>query len=80
VNFKNFKKKRKFFQKVFALIVCFRTIHPPRRGGRVVECTSLENWSTGNRTGGSNPLLSAIFEKEDLNLAGSMSSGAKTMK
>jgi hypothetical protein len=26
----------------------------------VVEGASLENWSTGNRTGGSNPSLSAI--------------------
>jgi hypothetical protein len=30
-----------------------------RRGGRAVEGASLENWSTGNRTGGSNPSLSA---------------------
>jgi hypothetical protein len=27
----------------------------------VVEGASLENWSTGNRTGGSNPSLSAKF-------------------
>ena len=31
----------------------------PRRGGRVVECVALEMRSTGNRTGGSNPSLSA---------------------
>ena len=34
-----------------------------RRGGRVVECTALEMRHTGNRIGGSNPSLSAIFEK-----------------
>ena len=32
-----------------------------RRGGRVVECVALEMRSTGNRTGGSNPSLSASF-------------------
>ena len=31
-----------------------------RRGGRAVECTSLENWRGGNSTEGSNPSLSAI--------------------
>jgi hypothetical protein len=31
-----------------------------RRGGRVVEGASLENWYTGNRIEGSNPSLSAI--------------------
>ena len=30
------------------------------RGGRVVECGGLENRCAGNRTGGSNPLPSAI--------------------
>ena len=30
-----------------------------RRGGRVVEGTSLENWRAGNGTEGSNPSLSA---------------------
>jgi hypothetical protein len=31
----------------------------PRRGGRVVDCTGLENRSRGNPTQGSNPCLSA---------------------
>ena len=31
-----------------------------RRGGRVVDRAALEMRSTGNRTGGSNPSLSAI--------------------
>jgi hypothetical protein len=31
-----------------------------RRGGRVVDRVALEMRSTGNRTGGSNPSLSAI--------------------
>jgi hypothetical protein len=31
------------------------------RGGRVVECTALEMRHTGNRIGGSNPSLSAIY-------------------
>src|SRR5271169_6772606 len=39
---------------------CSKTVVILRRGGRVVEGASLENWSTGNRTGGSNPSLSAI--------------------
>jgi hypothetical protein len=30
----------------------------------VVEGASLENWSTGNRTGGSNPSLSAILQRK----------------
>ena len=33
----------------------------PRRGGRVVDRAALEMRSTGNRTGGSNPSLSASF-------------------
>ena len=31
------------------------------RGGRAVECTSLENWQTFTGFGGSNPPLSAII-------------------
>ena len=31
----------------------------PWRVGRVVECTSLENWQAGNGLEGSNPSLSA---------------------
>src|SRR3954452_23685721 len=38
-----------------------RTYHesPPRRGGRVVECTGLENRRRGNSSAGSNPAPSA---------------------
>jgi alkyl hydroperoxide reductase subunit AhpF len=32
-----------------------------RRGGRVVECASLENWCACKRTESSNLSLSAIF-------------------
>ena len=35
-------------------------IIPLRMGGRVVKCTSLENWQGGNSFVGSNPTLSAI--------------------
>ena len=34
---------------------------PSRRGGRVVDRAALEMRSTGDRTGGSNPSLSATF-------------------
>ena len=37
-----------------------------RRGGRVVECTGLENRRARKCTGGSNPSLSAIFKSKHL--------------
>src|SRR5215218_7593183 len=36
------------------------TLCPPRRGGRVVECTGLENRRRGNSSAGSNPAPSAL--------------------
>ena len=38
--------------------------HAPRRGGRVVECTALEMRHTRKGIGGSNPPLSATFERK----------------
>ena len=43
-----------------------RNPRSPRRGGRAVECTSLENWRPLTRTVGSNPTPSASYLRYQL--------------
>jgi hypothetical protein len=43
-----------------------RSFHAPRRGGRVVECSGLENRRTGNRSVSSNLTHAAVTQNKDV--------------
>ena len=50
-----------FFGRLKKALYLHTQISQKRRVGRVVECGGLENRCPGDRTGGSNPSLSAFY-------------------